>query len=158
MIYFSGIQYSGAHLRELQKAFKNPAGNVGLIFGEATKRAFKSVGLGASKKGLLTPHVHNSLSHEAGYVTEAVDLVGQGVEGCLMKYGKGIVEQQFVCNRLAEAVIDTYAMACVLSRATQTIEKNLPSAEHETLMTRVFCSEVEIYIFFYLLKSGSEFD
>lgn len=59
-----------------------------------------------------------------------------------MKYGKGIIEKQFVCNRLAEAVIDTYAMACTLSRATQSIEQKLPSAEHEILMTKVFCSEV----------------
>lgn len=59
-----------------------------------------------------------------------------------MKHGKGIIEEQFILNRLAEAVIDTYAMASVLSRASKTVENNLSSVEHEVLMTKVFCSEV----------------
>ena len=58
-----------------------------------------------------------------------------------MKYGKGIVEEQFVCNRLADAVIDTYSMAVVIARASRSLDKNLPSAEHETLMAKVYCSE-----------------
>lgn len=45
---FSGIQYAGGHLRELQKAFKNPTAHLGLILGEITKRGLKSVGLGAT--------------------------------------------------------------------------------------------------------------
>jgi very long chain acyl-CoA dehydrogenase len=56
---FAGIQFAGAHLRELQKAFKNPAANLGLIFGEATKRAIRSVGLGSPPS--LSQHVHPNL-------------------------------------------------------------------------------------------------
>lgn len=69
-VALTGIQFAGAHLRELQRAFKNPAGNVGLILGEATKRAFKSVGLGGTNKNLLSGHVHSTFSTEAGYVSE----------------------------------------------------------------------------------------
>ncbi|ODM98042.1 Very long-chain specific acyl-CoA dehydrogenase, mitochondrial, partial [Orchesella cincta] len=140
-IALTGIQYVGAHLRQLQAAFKNPTGNLGVIFAETSKRAFKSVGLGGGKSKALDAHVHSSLSTQAGYAAEAVELIGQAVESILMKHGKGIIEEQFVLNRLAEAVIDSYAMAVVLSRASRSIEKNLPSVEHEVLMTKVFCNE-----------------
>lgn len=38
-----GLQYAGSHLKQLQKALKS--GNVGVIFGEAAKRAKRTVGL-----------------------------------------------------------------------------------------------------------------
>lgn len=44
-ISLTGIQYAGSHLKELQKAFKNPTANLGLIFEEATKRATRAIGL-----------------------------------------------------------------------------------------------------------------
>lgn len=47
-VALTGIQYAGSHLKELQKAFKNPTANVGLIFGEATKRATRAIGLSSS--------------------------------------------------------------------------------------------------------------
>lgn len=44
-VALTGIQYAGAHLKELQNAFKNPAANLGLIFEEASKRVGRKVGL-----------------------------------------------------------------------------------------------------------------
>ena len=44
-VALTGIQFAGSHLKELQKAFKNPTANLGLIFEEATKRATRAVGL-----------------------------------------------------------------------------------------------------------------
>jgi very long chain acyl-CoA dehydrogenase len=57
------MQHVGAHLRELQKAMKSPGSNLGLVFGEASKRLFKSAG-GSSSKALV-PFVHPSLSKQA---------------------------------------------------------------------------------------------
>jgi hypothetical protein len=67
--FVAGIQYAGAHLREVQKAFKNPAANLGLIFEEATKRAIQSVGL--SSPPALTEHVHPNLSSSAALAAKA---------------------------------------------------------------------------------------
>ena len=36
-VALSGIQYAGGHLRELQKAIKNPIGNFGIVVGEVSK-------------------------------------------------------------------------------------------------------------------------
>ena len=35
-VALSGIQYAGGHLRELQKAIKNPIGNFGIVVGEVS--------------------------------------------------------------------------------------------------------------------------
>lgn len=69
-------------------------------------------------------------------------LFGPAVESLLIKYGKGIIDEQFLLNRLAQAAIDTYTMTVVLSRATKALNLGLPSAEYETLLTQVYCSEV----------------
>ncbi|XP_067008647.2 very long-chain specific acyl-CoA dehydrogenase, mitochondrial [Anabrus simplex] len=138
-VALTGIQYAGAHLRELQKAFKNPSANLGLIFGEATKRAFRSVGLGSVPS--LGPHVHPNLASSAGLASKSIAMFSSAIESTLVKYGRNIVEEQFVLNRLANAAIDTYTMVVVLSRASKTLERSLPSAAHEQLMTQVWCSE-----------------
>ncbi|ODM98031.1 Very long-chain specific acyl-CoA dehydrogenase, mitochondrial [Orchesella cincta] len=140
-IALTGIQYVGAHLKQLQAAFKNPGGNLGVVFSEASKRVLKSVGLGGGKSKALDSLVHSSLSTQAGHAAEAVELIGQAVESVLMKHGRGIIEEQFILNRLGDAVIDAYAMAVVLSRASRSIEKKLASVDHEVLMTKVFCNE-----------------
>lgn len=36
-------------------------------------------------------------------------------------------------------------MAVVLSRANTSVQKNLPSMEHELLMTQTWCAEVSVY-------------
>merc|ERR550532_3644519 len=59
-VALSGIQYAGGHLRELQKAIKNPIGNFGIVVGEVTKRAGHAVGLASGNH--LAAHVHPNLA------------------------------------------------------------------------------------------------
>lgn len=82
---------------------------------------------------------------------QSIESFGQTIESSLIKYGKGIVEEQFVLNRLAQAAIDTYTMSVVISRATLSATKNLPSAQHEILMTQTWCTEVGILHLFKIL-------
>ena len=51
-------------------------------------------------------------------------------------------EEQFVLNRLANATIDSYAMAVVLSRASRSLYFNHSSGQHELNIAKIFCSEV----------------
>lgn len=73
---------------------------------------------------------------------QSILLCGEAVESLLIKYGKKIIDEQFLLNRLANAAIDTYTMAVVLSRATRSLSLGLPSAQHELLLAEVWCSEV----------------
>lgn len=61
-VALSGIQYAGGHLKELQKALKSPANNLGLLFKEVSTRAYRKVGLGGID---LTGHVDPSLANAA---------------------------------------------------------------------------------------------
>ncbi|CAB0002992.1 unnamed protein product [Nesidiocoris tenuis] len=139
-VALTGIQFAGSHLRELQKAFKQPAAHLSLILGEVTKRGLRSVGMGATPN--LSNHVHPDLNASAALAARSVALFGPAVEGLLVKYGRGIIDQQFLLNRVAQSAIDIYAMVVALSRATRSLQAGLPSAKHEALMTKVWCSEV----------------
>merc|ERR1719295_1749442 len=55
-VALSGIQYAGGHLRELQKAIKNPISNFGVVLGEVAKRGKGVVGIGSGNT--LASHVH----------------------------------------------------------------------------------------------------
>ncbi|XP_076621534.1 acyl-CoA dehydrogenase very long chain isoform X2 [Colletes latitarsis] len=138
-VALTGIQYAGNHLNELQKAFKNPAANLGLIFEEATKRATRVIGLGSTTN--FTHLVHPSLQEGATLCAKSVEAFGESIESTLIKYERGIVDEQFVLNRIAQVAFDAYTMAVVLSRATVSANKNLPTAEHEILMAQAWCTE-----------------
>lgn len=137
-VALTGIQYAGSHLKELQRAFKNPTAHLGLIFSETSKRAFKSVGFGKSD---MSGMVESPLRDAANQCAECIDLFGGTVENLLIKYNKTIVDQQHLLNRLADAAIDIYAMTVVLSRASRAIKQGLPSADHERLMAVNWCVE-----------------
>merc|ERR1719412_2226640 len=138
-VALSGIQYAGGHLRELQRAIKNPIGNFGLVFGEVSKRAGHAVGLASGNH--LAPHVHNNLVQSAALTCKGVDAFGAAVEAVLIKHGKNIINEQFLLNRLANATIDIYASSCVLARCTKSLNEGLESAHHEEMMTKVWCEE-----------------
>merc|ERR1719268_117406 len=106
-VALSGIQYAGGHLRELQKAIKNPIGNFGIVMGEVSKRAGHAVGLASGNH--LGAHVHPNLSESAALTCKGVDAFGAAVEAVLIKHGKNIINEQFLLNRLANATIDIYA-------------------------------------------------
>lgn len=133
-VALTGMQYAGGHLKELQKALKNPVMNLGVIFKEATKRtSFGSLD--------MTQHVDPSLKSSAKLCSESIDIFGRAISSILIKYGKNVVHEQFHLNRIADAAIDIHGMACVLSRATRSMKMKLQSVDHEQLMTEAWCVE-----------------
>ncbi|KAG1651047.1 Very long-chain specific acyl-CoA dehydrogenase, mitochondrial [Nymphon striatum] len=138
-VSLTGLQNAGGHLKELQKAFKNPAGNLGLIFDEGTKRVIRAVGLGSGPS--LAEHVDPSLVSSANLASRCILDFGSCVENMLIQHGKKIIGEQFLLQRLSFAAIDIYAMVVILSRATHSAKANIPSADHEKIMTKVFCAE-----------------
>jgi len=143
-VALTGLQHAGGHLKQLQKAMKNPTANVSVIFGEAAKRAKRSVGL--SNNNALAGVVHPNLAEQGALTSKAIEAFGISVESLLVKHGKNILEQQFLLNRLAAAAIDIYSSVVVLSRATRSLSMNSPSASHEEKIARVWCNEVDLLI------------
>ena len=69
---------------------------------------------------------------------------GNVSEQLLIQHGKRVIEKQFVLNRLADSAIDIYTSAVALSRASNSLTKGLPSADHEQRLASVWVSQVTI--------------
>merc|ERR1712142_1263191 len=138
-VALTGIQYAGGHLRELQKAISHPISNFGVVLGEVAKRGNGAIGVVNSDQ--LKDKVHPNLAESVALTCKAIDAYGQAVEKVLIKHGKGIINEQFILNRLANATIDIYANTCVLSRCTKSLNEGVASAYHEEMMAKVWCNE-----------------
>ncbi|XP_062438969.1 very long-chain specific acyl-CoA dehydrogenase, mitochondrial-like isoform X3 [Rhea pennata] len=138
-VALTGVQYAGGCLKKLQKSIMSPLGNVHAILREVGWRTKRKVGIysGFSLQGL----VHSDLDSSAAQLTKAVDLLGEAVESLLLKFGTRLTDKQFHLKRVADAAIDMYAMAVVLSRASRALSLKRASAEHEKLLCRTWCHE-----------------
>lgn len=139
----TGIQFAGGHLKEIQKAMKNPMANLGVILKEGSSRLRRQVGLDVPN---LSEYVHPDFKEEAALLGKNIVAFNAAVEHLLIKHTKSIVHEQMLLHRLANAAIDIYTMLVVMSRATRGLQKNVPSAEIEKNMTKVICSEANINI------------
>ena len=52
--------------------------------------------------------VHETLEREAGMVETLIHDLALGVEDAMLRHGKGIIERQFLQERMANAAIDIY--------------------------------------------------
>jgi len=138
-VALTGLQHAGGHLKEIQRALKNPTTNFGLILDEGAKRVKRVVGL--SSPPSLANLIHPNFADSGILLSKCVEQFGLSVESLLMKYGKDIVGEQFLLNRVANAAIDIYGMITVLSRASYSLNSNLPSAAYEEKLTNLICSE-----------------
>uniref|UniRef100_A0A663MM96 Complex I assembly factor ACAD9, mitochondrial n=1 Tax=Athene cunicularia TaxID=194338 RepID=A0A663MM96_ATHCN len=63
------------------------------------------------------------------------------LRGLLSRFGKTIVDEQLVLKRVADIVINIYAMTATISRASRSISIGLRNHDHEVLLTNIFCTE-----------------
>jgi acyl-CoA dehydrogenase family protein 9 len=117
LIALSALQQPGEHLKEIGKAFKDPLHSIGAIGSYIAGRVKRQL-----VKADFTK-VHPALSDEAELVATAIHDLALGVEKLLIEHGKGIIDQQFQQERMANAAIDIYLSTATLSRATWAIEK-----------------------------------
>uniref|UniRef100_A0A8C4E6D3 Complex I assembly factor ACAD9, mitochondrial n=1 Tax=Dicentrarchus labrax TaxID=13489 RepID=A0A8C4E6D3_DICLA len=113
-IALTGMQYAGKVLTGKVKEMKR--GNIGLALSMVGKNLRNSLG-GSVDLGLTGPDgvVHPSLAT--------------------------IVDEQLVLKRVADVLINVYAMTAVLSRASRSICIGLRNHDHEVLLANTFCSE-----------------
>lgn len=73
---------------------------------------------------------------------DAIDAFGIACYKILRRYRKSLINEQFRLSRLADAAIQIYAMMCSVSRAAQSIEQNSTTADFETRMATLICTQV----------------
>jgi acyl-CoA dehydrogenase family protein 9 len=117
LIALMGLQQPGERLKAVGKAFKDPIRSLGAIGHYIADRAKRTITKPSFSR------VHPALAGEADRVATLVHDLALAVEGAIMKSGKGIVDKQFIQERLANAAIDIFVATAVLSRTTWEIER-----------------------------------
>ncbi|XP_032081755.1 very long-chain specific acyl-CoA dehydrogenase, mitochondrial-like isoform X7 [Thamnophis elegans] len=138
-VALSGMEYAGQTLSALRKDLSNPLLHMGSIYKEVAMRAKRKVGVPTGQT--LQDLVHPQLENSAALVTRAVELFGETIEGLLLKYGTAVMDKQFHLRRIADAAIDTYAMAVALSRASRALSLGQPTAQHEKRLCQTWCQQ-----------------
>ncbi|KAF4803909.1 Acyl-CoA dehydrogenase family member 9, mitochondrial [Turdus rufiventris] len=130
-IALTGMQHAGKILTEKIKAIKK--GNMGVALGEFLTRLQDTLGRKVDL-GLIGDRgvVHPSLQESAKKLEENIYYFGSTVRGLLSRFGKTIVEEQLVLKRVADVVINLYAMTAAISRASRSISIGLRNHDHES--------------------------
>uniref|UniRef100_A0A9J7ZI01 Acyl-CoA dehydrogenase family, member 9 n=2 Tax=Cyprinus carpio TaxID=7962 RepID=A0A9J7ZI01_CYPCA len=139
-IALTGMQYAGKILTGKIKYMKK--GNVGVVFEILGKKlkdsVVRTVDFGLTGKDGV---VHPSLTESAKMFEQNAAHFGSTVESLLYRYGKTIVEEQLVLKKVADVLINLYAMTAVLSRTSRSISIGLRNHDHEVLLTNTFCKD-----------------
>ncbi|XP_039104580.1 complex I assembly factor ACAD9, mitochondrial [Hyaena hyaena] len=139
-IALTGLQHAGRVLTARINELKH--GNVSTVMQTIGQKLRDSIGrtvdLGLTGK---LGAVHPSVADGASKLEENVYYFGRTVETLLLRFGKTIVEEQMVLKRVANILINLYAMTAVLSRASRSIRVGLPNHDHEVLLASMFCAE-----------------
>uniref|UniRef100_A0A8C7Z297 Complex I assembly factor ACAD9, mitochondrial n=1 Tax=Oryzias sinensis TaxID=183150 RepID=A0A8C7Z297_9TELE len=139
-VALTGMQHAGKVLTGKIKEMKK--GNIGMVMGMFGKKMRNfyggSVDLGLTGKDGV---VHPSLEESAKKFEQNVQLFGTTVEGLLYRYGKTIVDEQLILKKVADVMINLYAMTAVLSRASRSISIGLRNHDHEVLLANTFCND-----------------
>ena len=89
-VALTGVQYAGGHLRELQKAMKNPMGNLGLVLNEGMTRGLRKIGVRSGGPS-LDGQVDGKLKDSAQLLATGISMFGETIENLLVKYRTNIV-------------------------------------------------------------------
>ncbi|XP_029456675.1 acyl-CoA dehydrogenase family member 9, mitochondrial [Rhinatrema bivittatum] len=139
-IALTGMQHAGKILTEKIKEIKK--GNVGIAVELALKKLRDSLGrkvdLGLTGKDGV---VHPSLEISTKKLEENVYFFGSTVEALLYRFGKTLVDEQLALKKVADILINLYAMTATISRASRSMRIGLRNHDHEVLLTNMFCSE-----------------
>ncbi len=84
------------------------------------------------------------LHQSAKQLGEAIDAFGASAESLILTHKKDIINEQCKLLRLADAAINIYSMGCMISRASTSIQKEVVSAEYETMLVKAACNMVWI--------------
>ncbi len=124
-IALTAINDVGAQLKELASGMRgvlaDPIKGFGVLSEYARKHASITTGLVGEKRSFRL--LHPALKEEAGLFEEATRDLAAAADRILRKHGKKIIDKQFALRRLADILIDLFALACVLSRVNAAVEE-----------------------------------
>lgn len=145
-IALTALNDIGSQLKQMASSLKgifdHPIKGFGVLYEYARKRANWATGLPADKSTFSKVHV--TLRPQAEVFEDLSRQLAAMADRLLRKHGKGIIGKQFATRRLADVMIDLFALACVLARVTDSIERNgTEAAAKEIEIAKVFAGQVK---------------
>jgi alkylation response protein AidB-like acyl-CoA dehydrogenase len=145
-IALTAMKTVGTQLKELASSlhaiFDDPIKGFGVLSEYALKRAALATGIDRGKNRFTK--LDPALKEQAGVFEHATGDLASAADRILRKHGRNIVEKQFATRRLADIMIDLFALACVLSRVDSSLkEKGAEAAENEIEILQVFAGQVQ---------------
>jgi alkylation response protein AidB-like acyl-CoA dehydrogenase len=126
----------------MRGVFADPIKGFGVLSDYAKRRASLATGL-RREKGRFTL-VHASLAEEAAMFEEAAAELARAADRTLRTHGKKIIGEQLATRRLADVMIDLFALAAVLARVSTKIEDHgEASAATEREILRVLARQTK---------------
>ncbi|XP_022644164.1 acyl-CoA dehydrogenase family member 9, mitochondrial-like isoform X2 [Varroa destructor] len=145
LVALLGIQHASDHLKQMMKIWGNPVGNPKAAFNKLVDRFRDHIDSPALTLGLRYA-VHHTLADEGQNLEYCAKRLQYLVEWSLQKYGKNVIEQQMLLERIADIVIDIYAVTAVLARASRTLQLRAQSSPLDTALAQAFCYDAQLRI------------
>ncbi|HSA54359.1 MAG TPA: acyl-CoA dehydrogenase family protein [Gemmatimonadaceae bacterium] len=137
-IALNGLQEQGEKLKELGQALRRPLQNLGQLGEFVSSRVRTRFGRGTD----LRVELHEALRVHERFFEKHVAELKHAAEGAVMQYREGIIERQFVLERLANMAIELWARAAAIARTQRLIdERGAEACGHELSLCGVFCVE-----------------
>jgi acyl-CoA dehydrogenase family protein 9 len=154
-IALTGLSGPGEQLARLSDAIKYPLRGYGLVVDSLIEKV-RSAAYG---RAVLTRQ-HPRLKKEAVFIEDAAESLAREVDRVLRKHGRLIPEMQYVQRRVADVVIDLFAMCSSVARASAALASSdargsvsvpeaggeLDGAERELRLCAGFCARAHTRI------------
>jgi len=145
-IALSAMDHVGAQLKEVARGMRtvlaDPIKGFGVLSDYALKQASIRTGLVGEKRSFTL--LHPALKAPAEQFEEEARELAWAVDRVLRKHGREIVGKQFALRRIADIVIDLFALAAVLSRVSHSLDEHgEEKAARELEIARVFARRVK---------------
>ncbi|HKB06706.1 MAG TPA: acyl-CoA dehydrogenase family protein [Candidatus Polarisedimenticolia bacterium] len=132
-VTLAGVQRLGEELKRVGRALSDPISQIGVLSDFALKKIRQAI------TDEQFPDIDPLLKKTAVRAAHYAEALSTTAEAALREHGKGIVEREFIQERLAESAGDLYALIACLSRANTRIrEQGADKAKRDILLTRTF--------------------
>jgi alkylation response protein AidB-like acyl-CoA dehydrogenase len=115
----SGMQEPGERLREIGAALREPITQLGLLTDFAADRVRLALGRGEPE---LRAEVHPRLRAHFDYLVDHTRDLRVATERVIRRFGRKVVERQFVVARIADMAVELYVRAATLARVQAVLE------------------------------------
>jgi len=134
-VALAGMRGPGERLTDVERAMVEPVKGFGLLRDFALRKVRE-----AMRRERMT-QAHPLLSREAVIFEEGTDALHRAADRALRDHGREIAEMQQTQVRIANVVIDLYALAACITRTSRAIEQRGESgARREIDLTGMFAS------------------